>query len=267
MKSSIFEIVVMQATAPGAGGAAAAIAPGSGTTTMSARSSSGRVNVLNLWAFLQVDGFSQPVWNSAHDPIRNYRVAVEALNPFCQKPFSSDMLMNPNEDIIATIGGSATGGDVESLAMLLEYPELGGAQGSYIDAAELARRDIGIQTTIEMELTGAATGWTGARALTAVSGLLIAGHEYAVLGMTTDIPCAAIGLQGPATGNYLTGCPGGVQDIEVQAQWFLRASALSGRAMIPVIKADDAKSTSLSFCQNENNVSPNVTLFLTMLKK
>lgn len=267
MKSPIYEIVAAQATAPGAAGAAAAIAPGSGTTQLSARSSSGRVNVFNLWAYLQSDGFSQPVWNSGHDPIRNFRVAVDATNPFAQKAFNSDMLCNPNEDFTITLAGSATAGDVESFAMLLEYPDLGGATGTYIDAAELARREAGMPTTVEMELTGTAAGWTGSRALTAVTQLLKAGHEYAVLGMVTDIPCAAIGLQGPGTGNYLTGCPGGTAMVDQQSQWFLRASALGGRPCIPVINADDSKSTLLSFLQNENNIAPNITLFLSMLKK
>jgi len=46
-----------------------------------------------------------------------------------------------------------------------------------------------------------------------------------------------------------------------------RAAALGDRAAIPVINADDAKSTLLSFVQTENNISPNVTLFLAALKK
>lgn len=266
MKSPIYEIVAAQATAPGSSGAAGAIAPGSGTTQLSARSSSGRVNILALWAFLQSDGFTMPVWNSGHDPVRNFRAAVDATNPFNQKPFSVKMLCNPNEDFVVTIGGSATAGDVESFCMLLEYPDLGGASGRYIDAEDLFRRDAGTPTTVEMELTGAAAGWTGGRALTAVTGLLKAGHEYAVLGMVSDTPCAAIGLTGPCTGNYQIGVPGGTSQVDEQSMWFLRAAALSGKPCIPVLRADDAKSTTLNFLQNENNISPNVTLFLVKLK-
>jgi len=267
MKSPLYEAIVAQATAPGASGAAASIAPGSGTTTLSARSSPGRVNIFQLWAFLQATGFSQPVWNSGHDAIRNFRCAVNATNPFHQKPFNQDLLCNPNEDFTITLGGSGTAGDVESFVMIAEYEELGGASGSYITEAELSRRDTGMLTTVEMELVGSAAGWTGSTALTATSALLKAGMEYAVLGITTDTACAAIGLQGPGTGNYRTACPGNTVQTEMQAQWFLRAAALGDRAAIPVINADDAKTTLLSFVQNENNISPNVTLFLAALKK
>jgi hypothetical protein len=252
MKSAMFEAIVAQATRPNTG-AAASIAPNSGTTQLSARSSPGRVNIFQLWAFLQATGFSQPVWNSGHDAIRNYRVAVNATNPFHQKPFNQDLLCNPNEDFTITIGGSNVAGEVESFVMIAEYEELGG--------------DTGMLTTVEMELVGSAAGWTGSTALTATSALLKAGMDYAVLGITTDTACAAIGLQGPGTGNYRTACPGGTVQTEMQAQWFLRAAALGDRAAIPVINADDAKSTLLSFVQNQTNISPNVTLFLAALKK
>ena len=49
-------------------------------------------------------------------------------------------------------------------------------------------------------------------------------------------------------------------------QLFKLASALSETEMIPVLNASDAGSTQLSFLQDENNVSPNVTLHLALLK-
>jgi len=139
---------------------------------------------------------------------------------------------------------------IDSACMLVEYEELGGMQGSYIDNAELSRRQSGILTTVEMELTGAAGatgGWSGAAALNSVTALLKAGREYAILGITSDIAVAALSIQGPCTGNYRNGVPGDIRQIEKQHQGFKVASALSGVPMIPVLNASDAPSTQLAF--------------------
>jgi len=265
MKSPLFELLAMQATAPGSGGAAAAIADGSGTASLTLRHSSKRPNVRQIWALLQGAGFFQPILNSQHDTTRNFRFALGIGQPAFQTPWALDMFANPNESIVPTIGGSATAGDVETACMLIEYEDLGGMQGRYIDVETLKKRQSGILTTVEIELTGAAAGWTGARAINAATNLLKAGREYAILGITSDTLVAAVSIEGPCTGNYRYGLPGDPAQIERQSQGFVTASALAGVPMIPVLNASDATSTQLAFLQNENNVSPNVTLHLALL--
>jgi len=267
MKSPLFQLLAMQAVAPGAGGAAATIAPGSGTASLTLLNSSKRPNVRQMWALLQAAGFFQPILNSQHDTTRNFRFALGSGQPAYQTPWALDMFANPNETIVPTIGGSAVAGDVESACMLIEYDDLGGMQGSYIDAEELMRRQSGILTTVEMELVGAAAGWTGAAAINSVSALLKANRNYAVLGITSDTLVGAVSIQGPCTGNYRYGLPGDPAQIERQSSGFLNASALARVPMIPVLNASDAPSTQLAFLQNENNVSPNVTMHLALLKE
>jgi len=267
MKSPLFEILAMQTTDAAATGTAATIAPGSGTASLQLRYSPKRPNIRNLWAMLATVGFFQPVLNSQHDTTRNYRFSCAANSPDFQTPWDLDMFANSNETIVPTIGSASGVGVVDSACMLVEYEELGGMQGSYIDDKELLRRQSGILTTVEMELTGAATGWTGAAAIDSVTKLLKAGREYAILGITTDIACAAVSIQGPCTGNYRYGVPGDTRQIEKQHQGFKIASSLSGVPMIPVLNASDAPSTQLAFLQNETNVSPNVTLHLALLKQ
>jgi len=265
MKSPIYELLGMQAVAPSTG-AAPTIAAGSGTSSLQLRYSQKRPWVAQMWTKNQTAGFFQPILNSQHDTTRNYRFNVAAASLAFQLAWDLEMGANPNETIVPTISGSATTGDVETACMLIGYDELGGMQGAYIDGAELASRYSGIQTTVDLPLTGAATGWTGVAALDATTKLLKATRNYALLGITTDIACAALGIQGPATGNYKFGCPGDTTQIEKQHQIFKIMSALSGRPMIPVINASDAPSTQVSFLQDENNVTPNVTLHLALLK-
>jgi len=266
MKSPIFELLAMQATAAAVAGTAATIAPGSGTASLQLRHSTSRPNVRQLWSFLQTGGFFQPILNSQHDTTRNYRFASAANSPQFHTAWDLNMFANPNETIVPTIGGTAVGGDVDTACMLIEYENLGGMEGGYIDNAELLKRQTGILTTVEMELVGSGAGWTGAAAIDSVTKLLKATREYAVLGITTDIACAAVSIQGPCTGNYRYGMPGDPSQVERQHQLFKLASALANVPMIPVLNASDAPSTQLAFCQNENNVSPNVTLHLALLK-
>jgi len=266
MKSPIFELLGMQAVAPSTG-AAATIAAGSGTATLQLRHSNSRPNVRQIWAKHQTAGFFQPILNSQHDTTRNFRFNSAAGSLAFHTPWDLDMFANPNETIVPTISGSAVAGDVETGCMLIEYAELGGMQGAYIDNAELERRQSGILTTVSLALTGAATGWTGALAISAgATALLKASRDYAVLGITTDIACAAVSIQGPCTGNYRYGLPGDTSQIERQHQLFKLASMLSGTPMIPVLNASDAASTQIAILQDENNISPNVTLHLALLK-
>jgi len=269
MKSPLFEILAMSTTDAATTGTAATIVPGSGTATLQLRYSPKRPNIRNLWAMLTTTGFFQPILNSQHDTTRNFRFSVGANSPDYQKPWDLDMFANSNETIVPTIGSGSGAGVIDSACVLVEYEELGGMQGSYIDNDELSRRQSGILTTVEMELTGAAGatgGWSGAAALNAVTALLKAGREYAILGITSDIAVAALSIQGPCTGNYRNGVPGDIRQIEKQHQGFKVASSLSGVPMIPVLNASDAPSTQLAFLQNETNINPNLTLHLALLK-
>ena len=266
MRSPLFELIAMQATQPNTG-AAPTIAPGSGTTTLQIRYSTKRPKIRQQWTKNQTAGFFQAILNSQHDTTRNYRFNVAAATMAFQLAWDLPSLCNPNETIVPTLSGSNVASDVETACILMEYEELGGMEGAYIGAKELADRFSGIQTTVDMPLTGAAAGWTGAAAIDSVTRLLRAGEEYAVLGITTDVACAAVAIQGPCTGNYRFGFPGDTTQIERQHQLYKLASALSGTPMIPVLNASDAGSTQLSFLQDENNITPNVTLHLALLKK
>jgi len=269
MKSSLYELIGLQATQPNTG-AAVAIAAGSGTTTLQLRNSSKRPNIRQIWAKHQVAGFFQPILNSQHDTTRNFRFNSILASLAMHTPWDLDMFANSNETIVGTISGSNVAGDVETACMLVEYDELGGMAGAYIDQEELLKRQSGILTTVSLALNGSAVaggGWTGALAISAgAASLLKAGRDYAILGITTDIACAAISIQGPCTGNYRYGLPGDPLQIEKQHQWFKMASMLSGKPMIPVLNANDAGSTQIAILADENAISPNVTLHLALLK-
>jgi len=269
MKSPIYELLGLQATQPNTG-AACAIAAGSGTATLRLLNSRQRPNIRQMWAKHQVAGFFQMILNSQHDTTRNFRFNSAAGSLAMHTAWDLDMFGNPNETILGTISGSNVAGDVETACVLVEYSDLGGMEGAYIDQEELTKRESGILTTVSLALTGAAVaggGWTGALAISAgAANLLKASREYAILGITTDIACAAISIQGPCTGNYRYGLPGDPTQIEKQHQWFKMASMLSGRPMIPVLNANEAGSTQVAILADENAISPNVTLHLALLK-
>jgi hypothetical protein len=255
------ELVTFSATQPNTGAAAAALTGDS----LTIKNSRGPAQIVAWWPQQQVDGFQQLVTPTSHDTTRGFRQVVEANNidSILQEGLSIEV--QPQELMSITIAGSNTAGDVELGMMLIHYGNLPGVESRAIKWGAL-RPKIEMLTTIQCTITGAAAGYTGAELITAESDLLRANRDYAVLGATTSTACAAITLVGPDTGYVRVAVPGQASDADIGNDWFCRLSRAHDLPLIPVINSGNKSSTYLGIVQNENNVSPVISVTLALLK-
>ena len=213
------EIVSFSATQPNTGAAAAALTGDS----LTIKNSKGPAQIVAWWAQQQVDGYQQLVTPTSHDTTRGFRQVVEASNIDNILPPGMSIEVQPQELMSITIAGSNTAGDVELGCMLVHYPNLPGVEARAIKWADVQRR-AEVMTTLQLTVTGAATGYTGEELITAESDLLRANRDYAIIGATTSTACAAITLVGPDTGYRRTAIPGQASDADVGHDWFARLS-------------------------------------------
>jgi hypothetical protein len=255
------ELVTFSATQPNTGGAATALTGDS----LVIKNSRGPAHIIAWWAQQQVDGFQQLVTPTAHDTTRGFRQVVEANNIDSILPPGMAIEVQPQELMSITIAGSNTAGDVELGMMLIHYGNLPGVESRAIKWSEMNRRAETL-TTVQMTLAGAAAGYTGAELITAESDLLRANRDYAIVGATTSTACGAITIIGPDTGYVRTAVPGQASDADIGVDWFGRLSRQFDLATIPVINSGNKASTTIGIVQNENNVSPVISITLALLK-
>lgn len=255
------ELVTFSATQPNTGAAAAALTGDS----LTVKNSKGPAYIVAWWAQQQADGYQQLVTPTSHDTTRGFRQVVEGANIDNLLPGGMAIELQPQELMALTIAGSNTAGDVELGCMLIHYPDLPGVSARALKWPDVLRRAESL-LTIQCTITGAATGYTGAELITAESDLLRANRDYAVLGITTNVPCAAVTLTGPDTGYVRTAVPGQATDTDVGRDWFCSLSRAFDLPLIPVINSGNKASTYLGIVQNENNVSPAVAMTLALLK-
>ncbi len=255
------EAIAYSATAPGAGAPAAAVTGDS----LVIKNSKGPAKILAAWGRQQVEGFQQFSFPSGHDTTRGYRVNVEAGLPQQLLCTGIGMEVQPQELVSITIAGSAVAGDVEQGLLMMHYDDLPGVDGRFITWEQVKSR-AQLHTTVSATLTGTAAGWTGSELITAESDLLRANRDYAVLGATTNTLCAAVAISGPDTAYQRCPVPGNPDTSQELQDWFSYIARAYGRPMIPVINSGNKASTFISFLQNEDNITPLVTLYLALLK-
>jgi hypothetical protein len=256
------ELVSFSTTAAGAGGAAAAAVTGD---SLYIKNSKSAASIIALWASFQADGFLQLITPTQHDTTRGFRQVVESANVDNLLPGGIGLDVQPQELMSITIAGSATAGDVDLGCALVHYANLPGVESRGIKWPELQRR-IECLTTIQATITGAAAGYTGEELINSESDLLRANRDYAVLGMSTNIPCGALTLIGPDTGNVRIGVPGQSTDADVGRDWFCMQARAFDLPLIPVINSGNKNATKIGILQNENNVSPQIAVVLALLK-
>jgi len=258
------ELITAQTTAAGSSGTAATAATGDSLTV---KNSKGRARILAAWTQLQADGFLQIVKPSGHDTTRGFRQVCDVNSIMNLFPAGLPMWVEPQELLSVTIAGSGTGGDVESACLQVLYDDLPGVTSRGISWDQLQRQGMfGKTTTVQATLTGAAAGYTGVELITAESDLLWANQDYAVTGITCSVPCASVYITGPDTGYQKCAVPGGVSEADYGRDWFCALARAFGEKVIPVINSGNKASTSFGFVQNENNVSPVISVTMVPLK-
>lgn len=257
------ELVSAIATAPGAGGAAAAALTGDSLTVRNGRK---QIAMVSAWGTLQLAGFVQIAFPTGHDTTRGLRVGVATAqnSPSLLLPLGTDLELSAQETLSVTLAGSATAGDIEQFGSLIFYEDFPGISQRLIDVPELEKRTHK-RTTIESTVANVATGQYADELITADSDLLIANRDYALLGITARSAAHNLYMRGPDFGNLRIGVPGMLRP-EVGNGFFLALSRASGRSMIPVFNSGNKSSTFIGFSGDETIGNTVITAHVALLK-
>lgn len=245
------ELVGFSATAPGAGGAAAAAYAGDSLNVRNAVQGT-KVRLLNMWVNKQTAGFVQLIHPSGSDSTRDIRYIDQATNPLPMMGVPAVEYMQPQELMTVTIGGSAVAGDFEQGIAWLWYENSPGLIGRYLMPAEVETQRIRAVTVQGSLATGAGGGWTGAEALNADSDLLRANTDYALIGGVIQTRCNAIGIRAPDWSNMRIGFPGNPTRADLTAAWFSDWSTRLNIPLIPVFNSGNKGSIQIDAGQDEN---------------
>jgi hypothetical protein len=243
------DTVTFQATAPGAG-AAAAVVTGDSANVRSVPTGK-RALLINAWAKNQVLGTWQLTSPRLHDATRGLRFRVPAggPQPLIAAPFAQQLY--DQDTLSANVVGSAVGGAFEQFSLLVYYEDLQGVAGRFITKDDLMKRGVECVTVEDTITATAAGGYTGSRALNAGSDLLKGNQDYALIGYRVGIACTSICFRGADTGNLRVSGPGDALGGDYTRDWFLRLSDDWGIPLIPVFNSANKAGIQVDVVQDQ----------------
>jgi hypothetical protein len=200
-----------------------------------------RAYLLEMWAL----GATAPVVRirspRLHDNVQNLRFTNVAA---VSQPLMGEVVnqpLYPQDVLICELQGG--GAETDAMGFINYYEDLPGTDARLFRWEEIKPR-VKNAVTIEVTTTTSATAgdYGGAVAINSLFDTLKANVDYAVLGYTTNVNVASVGLRGPDTGNLRVGGPGTNQRLETR-QWFRLMSLYNDLPMIPVINAANKGAT------------------------
>ena len=260
------EVIAAQGTAIGATLAALAAVTGD-SLAVRASPEAKRIDLVQFWTDVQVAGTARVKSPRMHDNVQNIRVDTIISDLYPLMPWGLKQRLYSNDVIGVDLAGSAVAGDIEYVLLMLLYEDLGGANASFIDVAELMRRAGNIMTVENTIATGATAAWAGGEAINAEFDQFHANAEYALIGYLVDTEAPAVAWRGPNTSNYRVGGPGIETDRSITPDWFIKLSRMLNVPLIPVIKAENKAGTLIDALQDENGADTTVISYLVELSK
>ena len=215
--------------------------------------------ILQLWTDVQAAGTGRVRSARLHDNVQGMRfdTLVGDIRPLM--PWGIAQRVYANDVLAVELAGSATAGDIESIVLLLYYPDLPGISAQFVGPDALQSRGRNISMVENTIATGTAGGYSGGEAINVEQDQFHAGGKYALVGYLCDTETTAICWRGPDTGNLRVGGPGEETERELTADWFVRLSRAYNLPLIPVISAENKAATLIDAAQDENGADPTVT--------
>lgn len=143
----------------------------------------------------------------------------------------------PTDTLIVEANGTAA--DDVTFSQLLKYesPEIQGARLITAEEVEMRNRNlVGIQ--VSPANAGATSTFGTPESIDTDDNRLKANTDYALVGITTDLPFTTLGIFGPDTANFTISMPGH-WDAKVSAGWFYEMSKRWQEPLIPVINSNN----------------------------
>lgn len=259
----LLDTIAFQATAPGASAAAAAV-PGDSLTIKNALAGSA-VSLVTFCGLQQVIGFQQITAPSFSDTTRGIRGVISSGVPQPIMPIGVYQSLQAQETLSVTISGSAVVGQIEQGWATVWYDNLPGQDGRYLKEEEVESKAVRFVTVQTFITTGVLGGWSGSQLITAQSDLLRANTDYALVGITSSVPCAAIGVRAPDWANARVAVPGMSTRNDYTASWFTRLSNFSGYPMIPVFNSANKNNIFIDVLANQTGPVLGASLMLVEL--
>jgi hypothetical protein len=226
-----------------------------------------QAKILSFWSDVQVAGTGRIRSGRMHDNVQGIRfdTIIGDLRPLM--PWGISQKVYPNDVLSIELAGSAVGGDIEYIILLLYYEDLPGVQARFTTPEEVRRRSMNITYVENTIATGTGGGYTGGEAINVEQDQFHAGGQYALVGYLCDTEASAICWRGPDTGNLRVGGPGEETERELTADWFMHLSNAFGIPLIPVISAENKAATLIDAVQDENGADTTVTSIFVELAK
>lgn len=258
------DLITGFSTAPGAGPTAVTMAAGDSLTVRNAQAAKD-IRLLNMWGQNQVAGFMRIRSANFSDNVQGIRGQLTVTNPSPRMPMGWSEPLVTLDNLIIENGGSAVGGQIESVAALVYYDSMPNMGAGWLDEAGYRAKAVKTVTVRTIHAPGAGGGYTGQVAINSTDDNAKNGKNYAVLGYHVSAVCCSIAIRGVDTGNLRQAGPGLVLLPDITSNWFLRLSRVYQRACIPVINWANKAGTFVDIVQDQAAAAVTVQWYLAEL--
>lgn len=258
------DLITGFATAPGAGPTAVTLGAGDSLTVRNAQSAKD-IRLLNMWGQNQVAGFMRVRSANFSDNVQGIRAQLTTALPAPRMPLGWSEPLVTLDNLIIENGGSAVGGQIESVGVLVYYDAIPNMGAGWLDEAGLRAKAVRTVSVRTINAAGAGGGYTGQVAINSSDDNAKNGKNYAVLGYHVSALCCSVAIRGVDTGNLRQAGPGLVTMPDLTSNWFLRMSRVYQRACIPVINWANKAGTFVDVVQDQAAAAVTVEWYLVEL--
>jgi len=216
-----------------------------------------------LWAQNATAGVVRVHSARMHDDVQGIRFTSPAALIRNYMGDRAEQKLYPNDPLRFEQSGG--GAETDSAAMLFYYNELPGIAARLAMWEQVKSRIVN-HLTVEVPVAGPVTAgdWSAGTAITALTDLLKADTDYAILGYQSGTQALAVGISNSDTGNLRVGGPGTTESLETR-DWFQRLSVAHGTPHIPVFNSNNRGSTNAFVALNTAAGTITVDFFLAQL--
>lgn len=179
------------------------------------------------------------------------------LPPYWKQPY------HPTDTLIVEVLGTAADDVAFCQSILYETPTMAGARFASVAEVEARLRNI-VGIRCSPPPPAATSTWGAAEALNTDDDRLKANTDYALLGLTTDLPFTALKIVGPDTANLGIAIPG-YRDENVTSGWFYDMARRWNMPLIPLINSNNKAVTNLYAADVGGGTAPLVSLLFAEL--
>jgi len=255
------EVISGLVTAPGATPTALTMASGNSATVRNTSSQS-LIALLSTWSQTSAEGISIIKSPKLHDNVQGIRNTIISGDVSPRWVPGLWQKLYPQDNLTLLLSGSATGGHIEQMALLIYYNNLDGVNARFITPGTLLQRTVNVWTTEIAVTPGSAGGYSGQVAINSLFDNFKANTDYALVGYTVDVACAVARFTGPDFGNLGVGGPGLAAAPWLTERWFYHLSQQLGIGLIPVFNSANKNGTLVDIAQNQAGAAVNITAYL-----